>query len=110
MNELTVITNNAPRPILDAYELTLAERKEFDYLNWDAIEQGSDSASFVRYLGELYDLGEFMNARGLPEFSPLVKWDGYREDSFFSGILVRYVWGDPNYPDGEYVVVGRYYS
>jgi hypothetical protein len=106
MDELTIITNNVPRDILDGYELTKEEREEFDYLNWEAIEEGSDSASFFRYRGELYDLGEFMSTRGMPEFSPLVKWDGYSSDSYFSGTLVRYVDQDHDMR----VVVGRFYS
>lgn len=103
MSELTIITNNVPRFTVDAYELTLEERKEFDYLNWEAIEKGEDSATFFRYKGEVYDLGEFQVSRGMPGFSPLCNWDGYHNDSFFSGIVVRYV-------DDESIVVGRFYS
>ena len=54
-------TNNVPRFVVDAYELTLAERAEFDYLNWDAIDAGEDSASFFRFKGTTYDLGEVPN-------------------------------------------------
>ena len=104
MSDLTIITNNVPRDVLDGYELTLDERKEFDYLNWQAIEAGEDSASFFRYKGQLYDLGEFMTTHGMPEFSPLRAWDGYQSDSYFSGILVRYV------EDCERIAVARFYS
>lgn len=103
MTGLTVITNYIPRDVLDAYELTPDERAEFDYLDWDAIERGEDSASFFRYKGQVYDLGEFMLWTG-PEFSPLARWDGHISDSFFSGIVVRYV------EEFERVVVGRFYS
>lgn len=103
MSELTIITNNVPRDVLDAWELSEAERAEFDYLNWDALETGEESASFFRYKGEVYDLGEFMRWDGVP-FSPLAAWDGYQSDTFFSGLLVRYV------EDSERVVVARYYS
>jgi hypothetical protein len=102
MSELRIITNHVPRPIVDAYELTEAERKDFDYLNWEAIGQGSDSATFVRYKGELIDLGEVMTTSGMPEFSPLRRWDGYQSDSFFSGMVFRYV------DDYESIIVGRY--
>lgn len=97
-DSITVITNNVPRDVVQAYELTPAERGEFDYLDWDAIEAGSDSASFFRYRGEVYDLGdgfEISMPRGIPG-----QWDGFRPDSFFSGILVRYC------DDYERVVVG----
>ena len=105
---IRVITNNVPRPIIDAWELTPAERAEHDYLDWDAIEAGNDSASFFRYRGQLYDLGEFSadygitRDSGLPEH--LAKWDGYLSDSFFSATVVRYV------EDNEYVVVGTVIS
>ena len=117
MTDVTILTNNVPRPILDAWELTPAERAQFDYLDWQAIEAGEDSASFVRYRGELHDLGEFSASWGLSRESGLPDWlkgwDGYRSDSFFSGLVVRYVTGEGSgwiYPDGEYVVMGRYFS
>ena len=103
MSDLTIVTNNVPRDVIDAWELTAEEREEFDYLDWPAIERGEDSASFFRYKGDLYDLGEFMRWDGVP-FSPLAAWDGYQSDSFFSGTLVRYC------ADFERVVVARFYS
>lgn len=54
---ITIRTNNVPRPTIDAYELTDNERKEFDYLKWDKIDAGEDSATFFRFKGQLYDLG-----------------------------------------------------
>jgi hypothetical protein len=96
---LEIKTNNIPRDILDGSELTLAEREEFAYLDWQAIDSGTDSASFFRYKGETYDLGEFSR-----DFGPFPTWDGYLSDSFFSGILVKYV------ENFERVIVGRYLS
>lgn len=98
-SELKVITNNVPRDIVEGYELTPEERKEFDYVDFAAIEAGNDSASFFRYQGRVYDLGEFMTTSGV-EFPG--RWDGYQSDSYFSGILVRYV------DEFERVIVGRY--
>jgi hypothetical protein len=106
MADLTIITNNIPRFILDEYELTPDERAQFGYLDWSAIDDGRDSASFFRYRGELYDLAD------IPALSPRVPtdepdpfhgWHGAAADSFFSGILVRYC------DDNESVIVGRYY-
>lgn len=100
----TVRTNNVPRDIIDACELTPREREPFDYLDWSAIDAGEDSASFFRYRGEVYDLGEFMaNLRetgGTTGGPDLAGWDGYMADSYFSAIVVRFV------GDGERVVVG----
>jgi hypothetical protein len=92
---LKVITNNVPRDIVDAWELSAGERAEFDYLDWPAIDDGRDSASFFRYKGALHDLGEFtadygiLKGSGLP--AHLSEWDGYRSDSFYSALVVRYV-------------------
>lgn len=97
---LTVKTNNVPRDVLDACELTLAERANFDYLDWPALERGEESASFFRFKGRVYDLGGFMVSTD-PQ---LAGWDGYESDTFFSVTLVRFV------ENGERVVVGRVYS
>jgi hypothetical protein len=103
-DRLTIITNHQARAIIDASQLAPNERSEFDYLNWDAIEEGRDSASFIRYRGQLYDLGEFQATRpSLVEWNPLRAWDSYLSDSYFSGIVIRYIRYDE-------VIVGRYYS
>lgn len=97
---MNVITNNVPRDVLDGWELSPSERAQFDYIDWAAIERGEDSASFFRYKGEVYDLGEFqsLSAPGRHDF-PRDEWDGIRTDSFFSALLVRFV------DDGERVIV-----
>ena len=99
MENIRVITNNVPRDVIDAWQLTPAERAEFDYLDWTAIEDGRDSASFVRYRGELHDLGDFEGRA--PESIP-GQWDSYKSDSFFSGMVIRYA------NDYESVIVGTY--
>ncbi len=103
MTDLTIITNNVPRDIVEAYELTEADRSEFDYLDWDAIESGNDSAQFFRYKGKTYDLGEF-EVWDNPASPTRGNWDGFRSDSFFSAVVVRYV------DDFERVVVGMCFS
>jgi hypothetical protein len=104
MTDLSIITNNVPRFILDAYELTADERAEFDYIDWAGVDTGSESASFARYRGELYDLGEFERWDNPASPTRDTHWDGMRSDTFFSGVLVRYC------DDHESVVMGRYYS
>jgi hypothetical protein len=101
---MKVITNHQPRLIIDANQLTPAERKDFDYLDWAAIDQGEGDAEFFRYRGDLHDLGEFTasvshdGAPGLP--SALTGWDGYRADSFFSALVVKVT------DDHDHVIVG----
>jgi len=106
MSELKIITNNVPRDIIYDYELSADERAEFDYIDWGACERGENSASFVRYKGELYDLGD---TEGV--FPPDKRWF-YRSDSFFSGVLFRYA-RDPDFRgdiDPEHIICGRYYA
>lgn len=93
---ITVTTNNHHRPILDSWELTDAERREFDYIDWEACEAGSDSASFFRYRGQVYDLSEFIDSPP----SEVGGWDAFASDSYFSGIVVRLC-----QRDGEYSIV-----
>lgn len=104
-DDVKIITNNHPRDIIDAWSLTAKERAEFGYLDWPAIEDGSDSASFFRYRGQLYDLGQFSADYGITKGSGLpphlANWDGYMGESFFSAIVVRYV-----DDDNEQVIVG----
>lgn len=100
----TIRTNHVPRDVIDAWQLTLEERAEFDYLPWQAIDAGEESAEFFRYRGQLYDLHEFSTTSTLPADSPLQGWDGYQSDTYFSATVVRYV------ENFERVIVGRYYS
>lgn len=109
MSTFTVTSTEGILPIIDASELSEKEREDFDYLDWPALMAGSDSASFFRYRGELYDLGEFQHitTRDNETLQDAFKgWDGYKADSFFSGMLVKYVVEVTN--DYEGVIVGTY--
>ncbi len=103
MADLTIKTNNVPRDIIDACELTPKEREQFDYLDWEAIDDGRDSASFVRYKKWLYNLSDFMRVSPGGEFHS-AGWHGAAADGYFSGILITLV------DDGERAVMGHYYS
>lgn len=96
---MKIVTNNAPRPILYGYELSEKEKQEFDYL------EDIDSASFFRYKGAVYDLREFQpvtdvmtNCHGFKD------WHGYCGDSFFSGVVIKYMRGF------EDVIIGRWHA
>ena len=96
MSELTIKTNNHFIPILNSFDLTEDERKEFDYM--DDINEGS----FFRYKNLVYSLDQFMR---IDKHSPFPDgWHGYHSDSFFSGILVKF--SDCN----EAVIAATYYS
>ena len=100
-------TNNIPRGILCGYDLTIAEREEFDYIREENPDEWA-SYRFFRYKGIVYDTCEFMripdHAAGVNQLGDFSRWDGYQSDSFFSGIVIRYV------DDYERVIVGGYFS
>lgn len=105
---MRVITNNVPRDIIDGWSLSATERSEFDYIDWAGVDEGTESASFFRYHGSLYDLGEFSRDYGITRDAGLpahlAAWDGYMSETAFSAVVVRYA------NDFESVVVGRVLS
>lgn len=101
MKELMIRTNWHKRPILNAWELTEKERAEFDYYDGDYMDWPS---SFFRYKGEVYDLSEFERVTS----KDLREWDAYRSDTFFSGVVVRWVYEEDI---GEtLLIVGEYFA
>ncbi len=96
---LTVRTNGKPRPLLGGPDLTDKELEKFNYLTED--EQAC--WRFVRYRGQVYDLHEFSASNRKATGTELKKWDGFKSDSFFSGVVVRY-------KDDDTVVMGTYFS
>lgn len=88
---MKITTNNVPRDVLYWHDLTDAERKEFDYLD---TEDRQNDASFVRYKGWCYDMGEFERVPNVDgtanNYNSFQGWDGYHSDSFFSGVLLRW--------------------
>ena len=93
----TIVSNRQARDVLYWHDLTAKEQAQFDYLD---TEQAQEDATFFRYKGATYNLGEFMRTNS-PE---LKAWDGIATDSYFSGTLVKMV------DHGEGVIVGRCYS
>ena len=98
---LTVKTNNVPRDLISAFELSSAQysklREQFDYLTEDEF----DSTVFFKYRGQVYTLSEFMRTEG----DLLAQgWQGILTDTFFSGIVVKIV------ESCERIVVGRCWS
>lgn len=103
MSELHIISNYHARDILRWGQLTGEEQEEFDWIE----EEQQNEHEFFRYKQSAYCLADFMRIANHPdeEFS---SWDGYSNDTFFSGILVKYPsdeWG--NIEDG--IIVGWYY-
>ena len=90
---MQIVCNNKPRNFIYGYELSDKERREFDYLTPEDL----DMRNFVRYKGCLYDTGEFMRVTTSVancQRAELEKFDGYFSDSFFSGVLIKYIDSD----------------
>lgn len=112
MTTTTIKTNHVPRLVIDAYELTSKERETFDYLDWSSLggsandevytpSKSAEDATFFRYRGELYDIGEFIRSTD-PDLS---HWDGIQTDTFFSATLIKFV-----DDECDRLIVGRIYS
>lgn len=100
---MKIKTNNVPRHLVYGYELTEKEAADFDYLSPGELSVHE----FVRYKGQVYDLGEFVRIDKTvvphPQREGWQHWHGYSSDSFFSGVLVRFS------DDGESVVLATYF-
>lgn len=110
---IQIITNNKPYPILTGKDLTPKEKAEFDYINFDDDSGTEYEERFIRYCKQIYDLHEFtrielvrtnMFTTVVEKDNPLAQWQGIQTDSFFSGIVIKYV------NDNEQVIIGRYFS
>ena len=101
MSELKVYTNYHRRELVYYWELTQAEKDDFDWIK----DTEDDDYTFFRYRNNTYCLSDFMRVeRNAPaEFQ---KWDGYNSESFFSGILVKFP-SDDSFDDG-FITVGTY--
>lgn len=97
----TIKTNHHARNLLSWYELTIEEQS--DMLHYLNTSEKQSEASFIRYHKRVYDLGEFMRIEHTNK-DLFVKWDGYISDSYFSGIVIKYV------NDCEQVIVGTFFS
>lgn len=104
---IKIITNNVPRFTLDWHELTAKEQAEFDYLD---TEDKQAEAEFFRYKGNVYHTGDIpcLERHFIAVHPEFKGWDGRIDDTFFSGILVRYVFEHGSYT--QQVIVGRYYA
>ena len=99
---MNVITNNKPRMLLMWAELPEGiGESEFDYVD----DADRYDPRFFKYRGAWYDVFEFEYISDQPCYAPFRgKWDGVQTDSFFSGIVLRWV------DEFDSVIVGRCYA
>lgn len=98
--EPVIKTNKQWREIVRGWDLTAKERKEFDWMTREELED----CSFVRYRGWTYSLAEFSRCDQMTRDSILVPWSGYLSDSAFSGVVIKLS------KDGERAIMGTYLS
>lgn len=93
------------QPCVQVYELSLEELKEFDYLiDGEPTEEKwiNSSAMFFRYRDEIYDMSNFVRIGHPSTTDPnsfchfdhsdtFKSWDGIATDSFFSGIVIKFL-------------------
>ena len=96
---MNIITNNHQRQMACLAELPDNVRADFDYVN----EDERYCPRFVRYLGHWYDVYD-SQACGVG-FDQFKGWDGIVSETFFSGVLFRFVVADE-----DQVIVGRYFA
>jgi hypothetical protein len=100
MTELTIKTNNQPRRLFFACELSQPERaklrQEYDWMDANEFDH---SCSFFKYRGQYHSLSDFM--RNTNPDGIFKGWHGITSDSCFSGLLIKLCGND--------VVVGRYF-
>jgi len=101
--DMLIITNHHWKSFLYGYELTEAEKAEFDYIP----ESEIDTHDFIRYRGNIIDPGEFMvtpnNEPARQELNDLCTWHGYQSNSYFSGLVIRYSDDMEQYQIGTYI-------
>lgn len=94
---MEIITNNKPRPMVALWELPPQAAKDFDYVKDDG------SCRFVKYKGHWMDCFDMQSISRELGFSQFSGWHGIASDTYFSGVLVRFV-------DDNDVIVGRYFA
>lgn len=88
---MKIVTNGHERLLLNYDQLSAKEQADFDWT-------GAADADYIRYKGNVICVSEFMRSGDV-----FPGWDGYSSDSFFSGLLVRYV-----EDDNDRVIMGWY--
>tara|TARA_R100000329_G_C7608221_1_gene215772 strand:- start:968 stop:1252 length:285 start_codon:yes stop_codon:yes gene_type:complete len=79
---MLILTNNHEREFLYRCDLSDDEVGQFEW--------SEDETGFIRYKGCAYHLSEFLRVPDSDEStSTFSGWQGYKTDSFFSGVLIR---------------------
>ena len=86
---MKITTNNHYRPVLYWHDLTTKEQDKLKD-SYDTIEE----STFFRFKDWCYDLNDFLRVNdrlhGVHPDHDLYGWDGYKNESFFSSVLVKF--------------------
>lgn len=105
---MKVTTDHRPRKMKAWIDLPEKQRDYYDYLD----DTERFMTRFVRYRGAWYDTFDTEPIRTkkslkyecvIDESSPLSEWDAMLTETFFSGILFKFI-------DEDLVICGRYYT
>lgn len=107
---MKITTDNKPRCLMSWREIDAKSQPDFDYID----EDDRHNDRFVKYKGEWYDTHDTQRivvakdlkfpvgwATYVEPDDPLAKWHVIITESYFSGIVFRFV-------DDLCVIVGRY--
>jgi len=108
---MKIISNNQKRELVSFFELPEKVQSDFDYVGDD----DRYNYRFVNYKNAWYDVYDTQRisvdnnhpigwAMVVQKDDPLSKWDSIVSESYFSGVLFRFV------DDFDSVIVGRYFS
>ncbi len=88
-----IIGNGHVRELLDAYQIQDLGLEVPDWI--DDLDYGYQ---FFVYKGDVYCMADFMRIeKNAPEW--MKEYDGYSNDSFFSGVVVKYAKIEDSYGD-----------
>ena len=79
---MKIITNHHYRPVLYWHDLTTKEQEELN------MYEDVHESRFFRYQDWCYDLNDFWRTDSNDNWKD--NWDGYKTDSYFSAVLVKY--------------------
>lgn len=94
---MAIITNYQPRPTFSWWDLSDKEKAKLDWLE---TEEEQCSVVFFRYRRQVYCLDEFVT----PNSPHHLDWDGVAPETFYSGVIVKYIHGL-----NDEIIVGYYY-
>jgi len=100
--KVQVTTNNHDRQFLFGYEVPEEVKAEYDWLDDD-----SKHDNWIKFKGHHYHVADFMAVNNIvhnpnpPEWQE--GWDGYRSDSFFSGVVIKISDDNETYRIGTFI-------